>query len=70
MLLFLWLTHAKSEGERLSHYKCCISFPAIGSLRVAGLFFQQLHGLLLCSLTPGAIFGLYLLTSEQQLKAR
>lgn len=70
MLLFLWLTHAKSEGERLSHYKCCISFPAIGSLTVAGLFFQQLHGLLLCSLTPGAIFGLYLLTSEQQLKAR
>lgn len=70
MLLFLWLTHAKSEGKRLSRYKSYISFPAIGSFRVAGLFFQQLHGLLLCSLTPKAIFHLYLLISEQQLKAR
>lgn len=70
MLLFLWLTHAKSEGEHLSHYKCCMYFPTVGSIRVAGLLFQQLHGLLLCSLTPGAIFGLYLLTSDQQLKAR
>lgn len=69
MLLFLWLTHAKSEGERLSHDKYEISFPAIGSFGVAGLFFQQLCGLLR-SFTPRVIFVLYLFISEQQFKAR
>lgn len=58
VFLFLWLMRTE---RKVSHNKCCISFPTIGSLGVAGLFFQQLHKLLPTS-TPKAIFVLHLLT--------
>lgn len=52
----------KTTKSKVSHNKSCISFPTIGSLGVAGLFFQQLHELLLPSLTPKAILVLHLLS--------
>lgn len=52
----------KTTKSKVSHNKSCISFPTIGSLGMAGLFFQQLHELLLPSLTPKAILVLHLLS--------